>query len=122
MIVAGEAYRSAIAADSGAERRRRVRPRAATRVRDMLARAVREPSQGDYPAAMQSRLMLALLLDDAGDESAPGLAGARARLSTLDSLLRGRFEPGRFALDDDLQPAFPAEAFWYLYGRPMAAS
>ncbi len=100
---------------------RKAEREAATRL-NAWARAVREPSQGDYPAAVQSRLMLALLLDDAGDESAPGLAGARARLSTLDSLLRGRFEPGRFALDDDLQPAFPAEAFWYLYGRPMAAS
>ena len=85
------------------------------------ARAVRELNPADYPAAVQSRLMLDLLLEDAHGEAAPGLHQARARLATLDSLLRAKFKPGVFALDDDLQAAFPGDPFWYLYGKPQGA-
>jgi hypothetical protein len=85
------------------------------------ARAVREASLADYPAAVQSRLMLGLLLDDLAEEDSAALTQRRVRLASLDSLLRSRFKPGPFALDDDLQSAFPADKFWYLYGRPMEA-
>jgi hypothetical protein len=85
------------------------------------ARAVCEASLADYPAAVQSRLMLGLLLDDLAEETSSALIQQRARLATLDSLLRARFKPGSFALDDDLQPAFPADDFWYLYGQPVEA-
>jgi hypothetical protein len=82
------------------------------------ARAVREQSPADYPAAVRSRLMLDLLLQDVGDEATPAEAQQRARLATLDSLLRHKFKPGGFDLDDDLQAAFPQEPYWYLYGKP----
>jgi hypothetical protein len=84
------------------------------------ARAVRDLSAAEYPAAVQSRLMLALLLDDVGGEPVPGLEQQQARLATLDTLLRHKLKAGRFALDPDLQPAFPPEPYWFLYGAPEA--
>jgi hypothetical protein len=50
----------------------------------------------------------------------PRLAGsAEARpFSALDSSLRGRLQPGDFIWDDALQPGFPTNPFWYLYGLP----
>ena len=86
------------------------------------ARAVRDLNRGDYPAAVQSRLMLGLLLDHVGGDASPAVAQQRARLANLDTLLRARFEAGRFALDDDLAPAFPIQDFWYLYGLPREAA
>jgi hypothetical protein len=65
--------------------------------------------------------MLHLLLDDAQGENSTGLQQARARLATLDALLRARFVPGAFALDAGLQAAFPPDPYWYLYGAPKGA-
>jgi hypothetical protein len=90
---------------------------ARTRV-NAWGRTVREMNPADYPAAAQSRLMLELLLADVQDEAAAGLAQQRARLATLDTLLRHKFEAGRFIMEDDLQPAFPRDPYWFLYGRP----
>jgi hypothetical protein len=38
-------------------------------------------------------------------------------LYALDELLRAIFVPGDFIWDDWTKPAFPAQPFWYLYGR-----
>jgi hypothetical protein len=34
----------------------------------------------------------------------------------LDSVLRGRFVPGKFIWDDKIAPSFPKTNYWYLYG------
>jgi hypothetical protein len=82
------------------------------------ARAAQERSSADYPGQVQSRLMLGLLLDDLAGEASPALASGRSRVAALDALLRNRFAAGPFALDPDLQPAFPRDSYWFLYGRP----
>jgi hypothetical protein len=84
------------------------------------ARAVQERSPGDYRSAAQSRLMLSLLLDDVAGEASPALARQRARLGTLDSLIRSRLRSNAFALDEDLKATFPRDPYWFLYGAPEA--
>lgn len=82
------------------------------------ARTAQERNADDYPSAALQRVMLELLLADVDQGSvAPS---HRARLSTLDTLLSNRFRAGPFVLDADLEPAFPPEAYWFLYGRPVS--
>lgn len=42
--------------------------------------------------------------------------------SGLDLILRAVFLPGNFIWLELLQPAFPSEKYWYLYGQPRASS
>lgn len=66
-----------------------------------------------YLYEVNRRVMLHLLQPFAGD--AP--QAEKEMLRGLDSLLKSAFLPGRFAWEDWVEPAFPAQPYWYLYGK-----
>ena len=69
-----------------------------------------------YPTEIRSRVMLALLSPYASDVSNQD----SSLLQNLDRQLRAIFKAGTFIWDNNLQSAFPAQIFWYLYGRPAS--
>ena len=74
-----------------------------------------DTGQADYyPYEVRQRVIVHLLAEDLG-----GLDEEEKRfLHRADRALRGLFRPGAWIWEPDLQPAFPRETFWYLYGRP----
>jgi hypothetical protein len=56
--------------------------------------------------------MLHLLLDEL-----PASLPEQKELSQLDSLIRVNLISGDFIWEADLQPGFPREVYWYLYGK-----
>ncbi len=72
----------------------------------------------NFAQEVQIRVMTTLLFDQASP-----MAETRApedRLSQLDGAFRSMFAPGPFVWPEALQPSFPRDQFWYLYGRPKA--
>ncbi len=65
-----------------------------------------------YPYEVRLRVMLQLLEYDAH----PMITTELELLEHLDSLLRSRLVPGQFIWDAELEKAFPADVYWYLYG------
>jgi len=68
-----------------------------------------------YPTSIAQRVMLQLLweeIEPAGLLAAP----MQFTLQYLDVNLRMFFQPGDFIWEKVLQPAFPEETYWYLYG------
>lgn len=57
-----------------------------------------------YAASVKERVILQLLQCQA------------PQLAELDSLLRARFQPGRFVWGAEYQSVFPEGEFWFLYG------
>ena len=75
----------------------------------------RQNSEGNadaYPSEVSNRVMLQLLLAEL--PAPPSEAGA---LSQLDRTLRASFVSGDFIWETDLQPGFPREEYWFLYGN-----
>lgn len=66
-----------------------------------------------YGYEVGRRVQLHLLAPDAGDVPQSELE----LLNGLDKLLRAVFVPGDFTWEAELEPAFPKDPFWYLYGR-----
>jgi hypothetical protein len=85
---------------------------------NVWANALEEPG-ANYGQSVQNRVYLALLLPRVERQEAAGRY--RTQLAALDSRLRSRFQPGDFTWEADLAPAFPRDAFWFLYGKPKAA-
>ena len=75
--------------------------------------AVRHYAQEAY-----GRTYLQLLLELLQNHSTH--AALAAQLAARDAQLRSVWEPARFVWDAQLQPAFPADVYWYLYGVPDA--
>ena len=71
--------------------------------------AVRDASARQYPYQVRLRAMLTLLLDDLREEPSEMLA-------SLDMQLKHKFHAGAFVWDVKLQPYFPQDKFWFLYG------
>lgn len=67
-----------------------------------------------YPAEVRGRVILELLLREL-----PQLP-EKAALAEAETLLRARLLPGVFLWDTELQLAFPAPEFWFLYGYPRS--
>jgi hypothetical protein len=65
-----------------------------------------------YPHEVRYRVMLQLLSAELPTSSPEG-----EELSQLDSLLRANLIPGDFIWEADLQPGFPREVYWFLYGK-----
>ena len=65
-----------------------------------------------YPHEVSNRVMLQLLLAEL--PASPPEAGT---LSQLDIMLRVGFVSGDFIWETDLQPGFPREEYWFLYGN-----
>lgn len=70
----------------------------------------------NYPHSVNNRVYLSLLLPLVANlsEADPH----RRHLSILDARLRGILAVGDFIWDAALAPAFPADEFWFLNGRP----
>ncbi len=66
----------------------------------------------DYPQEVRQRAILELLQAELATPLPETLL-----LGQLDDHLRTVFIPGPFLWEADLQPAFPKETWWYLYGR-----
>jgi hypothetical protein len=58
------------------------------------------------------------LLDAAGHQ--PEIKTLSASLDAIDIRLRDTFQPGNFVWEQVPESAFPAEPFWFLYGRPQS--
>lgn len=66
----------------------------------------------DYPQEVRQRVLLELLRSEI-----PEPRPEDEMLSGLDARLRTAFLPGNFLWEAPLQPFFPPERWWYLYGR-----
>lgn len=71
-----------------------------------------------YPQEVRNRAMAVDLLDAAGYQ--PEVKTLAASLEAIDSRLRENFQPGPFVWEKVPESAFPAEQFWFLYGRPQS--
>ncbi len=97
--------------DQKARREAQMRVRLWAQYVDELARE--EAARAYYPTEVRNRVIFELLARRSA------LLPALGQLCThSDRRLQHRFRPGAFVWDADLEPAFPREPFWYLYGRP----
>ncbi len=67
--------------------------------------------RADYPGEVRGRVILQILLSEV---NAPL---ERSALASLDISLRNSLTLTAFLWSQDLQPAFPPEEFWFLYGK-----
>jgi hypothetical protein len=65
-----------------------------------------------YPHEVRYRVMMQLLLAELSTSPAE-----QEELPQLDSVLRASLSPGEFIWEADLQPGFPREIYWFLYGK-----
>ena len=65
-----------------------------------------------YPHEVRYRVMLHLLLAEL-----PAPPAEQEGSSQLDGMLRASLSPGDFIWETDLQPGFPREVYWFLYGK-----
>ena len=65
-----------------------------------------------YPHEVSYRVMLQLLLVEL-----PSAPPEREALFQLDNMLRQSFASGDFIWEAGLQPGFPREEYWFLYGK-----
>jgi hypothetical protein len=65
-----------------------------------------------YPYEVRYRVMLHLLLAEV-----PAPPVEQESLSQLDDVLRANLSSGDFIWEADLQPGFPREVYWFLYGK-----
>ena len=68
-----------------------------------------------YATEAELRTVIALLIE-AG--TGVDLSEYAQRLKAIDANFREWFRPGDFVWRPDLQVAFPADRYWWLYGRP----
>lgn len=83
--------------------------------RDFLQEYRKDP-EGNYDRyeyEVTRRVMLEWLMVEAGSDSSPESELLKSMDGILKSLLVGR----EFIWEKELQPEFPHEVFWYLYGR-----
>ena len=70
-----------------------------------------------YPQEVRNRAIAVDLLDAAGNQ--PEIKPLAASLDAIDNRFRVGFQPGTFVWEQVPESAFPAETFWFLYGRPQ---
>ena len=89
--------------------------------RGYLADLEGRPGLGSsYPQEVRNRAIAVDLVDAAGNQNE--IKTLVASLDAIDSRLRDRFQPGKFVWEQAPESAFPAETFWFLYGRPKSRS
>ena len=71
-----------------------------------------------YPAAVETRVMIAVLVNKLKTPPSPFDPGISSRVAALDNQLRRYWTPGSFVWPFEWQPAYPRTEFWWLYGRP----
>ncbi len=78
-----------------------------------------QPAESErYDQEVRTRVMAACLIEESVQQ--PEAGDMRSALEALDDRLRASFEAGQFIWDPALEPAYPAEDYWFLYGRPKA--
>jgi hypothetical protein len=65
-----------------------------------------------YATEVRNRALLELLKESSPESAEPDLAD-------LDAVIRAKLTPGEFVWDRELQPGYPEETFWFLYGSPQ---
>lgn len=77
-----------------------------------------EGSLSYYRTAVDTRLMIALLIDKL--QTAPFQLNPRIlpQLQLRDVNLSGKWRSGDFIWPEEWQPAYPRSEFWWLYGHP----
>jgi hypothetical protein len=89
-----------------------------TYLRDLAHSSKIAGDRGRYAATVDTRILIDELTDKLG-EHPYRLDGRVARdIAALDRRLRPMWQPGDFVLDAVWQPAYPADRYWWLYGRP----
>ena len=89
--------------------------------RGYLADLEGRPGLGSsYSQEVRNRAIAVDLVDAAGNQNE--IKTLVASLDAIDSRLRDRFQPGKFVWEQAPESAFPAETFWFLYGRPKSRS
>ncbi|MEE9508131.1 MAG: hypothetical protein V3V44_02480 [Anaerolineales bacterium] len=73
-----------------------------------------------YSQEVRNRAISVDLLDAAGNQ--PEIKTLSASLDAIDSRFRDSFRTGKFVWERVPESAFPAEPFWFLYGRPQSRS
>ena len=73
-----------------------------------------------YPQEVRNRTIAVDLVDAGGNQNE--IRTLVASLDAIDSRHRDRFQPGKFVWELAPESAFPAETFWFLYGRPKSRS
>ena len=76
---------------------------------DMLA------TVSSYPTHVSQRVIMQLLWEEQ-DSSSLLLTPLQFMIQTMDAVLKKFFLPGGFIWDPELQPGFPEDTYWYLYG------
>jgi hypothetical protein len=74
---------------------------------------------GYYPSAVETRAMLAALVERLQTPPYRLEERAQEHLSTLDQNLRRRWRPGDFVWPTSWQSAYPQARYWWLYGHPQ---
>lgn len=72
-----------------------------------------------YKTAVESRVMVAVLMELLEKRPFQLDAEVIAPLNAVDSTLRQRWIVGDFVWAAEWMPAYPAETYWWLYGRPL---
>ncbi len=71
-----------------------------------------------YSQEVRNRAMAVDLVEAAGNQ--PELEALSASLDAIDLQFKDEFAPGTFIWERVPESAFPAEPFWFLYGRPRS--
>lgn len=80
------------------------------------------PEHHNYASAVENRAMITGLIAQLSQAPYRLEAEPPLRLQQLDALLRARWQMGEFVWPPAWQPAYPRDAFWWLYGRPVKTS
>lgn len=71
-----------------------------------------------YPAAVETRVMIAALMDKLQQLPYQLDVAVQDEVAVLDRKLCGQWIPGEFVLPFIWQPVYPPEKYWWLYGCP----
>ncbi len=70
-----------------------------------------------YSSSVEPRLMMAAIFEQLQLPPFELKSDVPERLLTLDKGLRARWLSGDFVMQAGLEPAYPSETYWYLYGK-----
>jgi hypothetical protein len=68
-----------------------------------------------YTSEVKNRVIASYATRESSKQ--PGSKASQDKLRALDSRLRTMFESGQFVWDEPLQPMYPKDEFWFLYGE-----
>jgi hypothetical protein len=71
-----------------------------------------------YASVVDTRVVIKALVDELQKPAYQFDNRILEEITTLDNNLKGRWQIGEFVWSAIWQPAYPPEAYWWLYGRP----